>query len=89
MSRLKKSIITAKAANGLTDPTKPFSSFMKFNKNNLDLTLHFIKAPDMNSSFKEDIFSLLKENMMETYMKCPWGWKEKKKKTELFHKNAR
>lgn len=88
-SRLERSIKAAKVANGLANPTEPFSSFMKFNKNDLDLTMHFIKAPAMSSSLKEEIFSLIKYNMMETYMKCPWGWKERKKKAELFHRDAR
>jgi len=88
-SQLKKSIKAAKVANSLVDPTEPFSSFMTFNKNDLNLTMSFIKASSMNSSVKEEIFSLIKDNMMETYMKCSWGWKEKKKKAELFHRDAR
>jgi len=82
-SRLEKSIKAAKMANGLANPTEPFSSFMKFNKNDLDLTMNFIKAPAMNSSLKEEIFSLIKYNMMETYTKCAWGWKERKKKGRI------
>lgn len=88
-SQLQLSIQAAKKANDLTDPTKPFSSFLKFNKNGLDLTMHFIKAPMMDSSLKEEIFSLIKDNMMEIYKKCDWGWNEKEKRAELFDKDAR
>lgn len=88
-SQLQLSIQAAKTANNLTDPTKPFSSFMKFNKNDLDITMDFIKAPMMNSSLKEEIFALMKDNMMEIYKKCPWSWNEKEKRAELFDKDAR
>lgn len=88
-SQLEISIQAAKVANSLLDPTEPFSSFMKFNKNDLNVTMHFIKAPAMTSLLKNQIFSLVKENMMEIYKKCPWGWNEKKKRTELFHRKAR
>lgn len=87
--QLKKSIRAAKIANSLTDPTESFSSFMKFNQNDINVSMHFIKAPLMTSLVKEEIFSLIKENMMETYKKCPWGWNEKEKRSELFHKDAR
>lgn len=87
--QLENSTRAAKIANNLTDPTKPFSSYMKFSKNDLDITMHFIKAPIMTSSLKEEIFSLIKDNMMDVYKNCPWGWNEKKKRAELFHKNAR
>lgn len=88
-SQLEISIHAAKMANAIPDPTKPFTAFMQFKKNNLDLTLHFMKAPAMNASLKEEIFSLIKDNMMEKYKNCPWGWKEKKKRAELFHRDAR
>jgi len=87
--QLKISIRRAKIVNGLDDPTMPFISLMKFNTNDLDLTMHFIKPSAMTSSLKEEVFSLMKDNMMEIYEKCPWGWNEKKKLAELFHKNAR
>lgn len=87
--QLKKSIRAAKIANSLTDPTESFSSFMKFNKNGLNVSMNFVKAPSMSSLVKEEIFSLIKENMMETYKKCPWGWNEKEKRSELFHRDAR
>lgn len=88
-SQLELSIQAAEIANTLENPTKPFSSFMQFKKNDLDLTMSFIKAPAMTSSLKEEIFSLIKDNMMEPYKKCPWGWKEKQKRAELFHRDAR
>lgn len=88
-TELEKSIEAAKVANDLKDPTKPFSSFMKFNKNNTDLTLNFVKSSSVTLLVKEEIFSLFKDNMMETYIKCPWGWNEKEKRAELFHRNAR
>lgn len=88
-SQLQLSIKAAKTANNLIDPTKPFSTFMKFNKNDLDLTMHFIKAPMLDSSSKEEIFSLIKDNMKEIYIKCSWGWNEKEKRAELFDKDAR
>lgn len=88
-NQLDKSIKAAKMANGLKDPTKPFSSYMNYKKNNLNITMHFKKAPALNSLVKEEIVSLIKDNMMEAYKKCPWGWNEKEKSAELFHKNAR
>lgn len=88
-TELKKSIEAAKMANDLRDPTRPFSSFLKFNKNNVDLTLKFVKSSSVTLMVRKEIFSLFKNNMMETYIKCPWGWNEKKKRAELFHRNAR
>lgn len=88
-SQLQLSIQAAKTANNLTDPTEPFSPFMKFNKNDLNLTMHFIKAPMIDSSLKEEIFSLIKDNMKELYKKCHWGWNEREKRAELFDKDAR
>jgi len=88
-SQLKISTRRAKMVNGLNDPTTPFTSFMQFNKNGLDMTMSFIKSSAMTSSLKADILSLMKNNMMEIYKNCPWGWNEKKKCAELFHKNAR
>lgn len=88
-SQLELSIQAARKANDLKNPTKPFSTFMKFIKNDLDMKMHFIKSSNMDSTLKEEIFSLFKSNMVETYKKCPWGWKEKKKRAELFHRDAR
>lgn len=88
-TQLKLSIRRARMANSLNDPTTPFTSFMKFNNSDLDITMNFMKSSDMSSSLKEEIISLLKDNVMEIYKKCPWGWNEKKKYAELFHKNSR
>lgn len=88
-TQLKLSIRRARMANNLNDPTTPFTSFMKFNNNDLDVTMSFMKSSVMSSSLKEEIISLLKDNVMEMYKKCPWGWNEKKKYAELFHKNSR
>lgn len=88
-NQFNKSIKAVKMANDLKDPTKPFSSYMNYNKNDLGITMHFKKVQALTSLNKEEIFSLMKDNMMETYKKCPWGWNEKEKYAELFHKNAR
>lgn len=87
--QLKISIRRAKMVNGLNDPTTPFTSLMKYNKNGLDMTMHFLKATAMSSSLQGEIFALMRDNMMEAYKKCPWGWNERSKSAELFHKNAR
>ncbi|XP_026808726.1 N-alpha-acetyltransferase 40 isoform X1 [Rhopalosiphum maidis] len=87
--KVNMSIQAAKKVNGLADPTKPFSSFMKYNKNDLEVTMHFIKAPAMTTFLKDKLYSMIKDNMMEAYKKCPWGWDGKKKRAELFHKDAR
>jgi len=87
--KVNMSIQAAKKVNGLADPTKPFSSFMKYNKNDLEVTMRFIKAPAMTTFLKDKLYSMIKDNMMEAYKKCPWGWDGKKKRAELFHKDAR
>ncbi|CAI6366046.1 unnamed protein product [Macrosiphum euphorbiae] len=87
--KVNMSIQATKKVNGLADPTKPFSSFMKYNKNDLDMKMKFIKAPAMNTFLKAKVFSMVKDNMMETYKKCPWGWNGKDKRAELFHKDSR
>lgn len=88
-TQLKISTRRARMVNGLNDPTTPFTQLMKFNDNDLDLKMHFIKSSAMTSSIQDEICSLMRDNMMEIYKKCPWGWNEKKKSAELFHKNAR
>lgn len=85
----KISIRRAKIVNGLTDPTIPFTSFMKYKKNDLDMELHFIKSSALTPKVKDEIFSIMRDNMMEAYKKCPWGWNEGRKRAELFHKDAR
>lgn len=88
-SQLELSILAAQTANDLNDPTVPLSSHMTFVKNDLNVTMHFMKSSNINAALKNKIFSLLKNNMMEVYKNCPWGWKERKKRAELFHRNAR
>lgn len=88
-NQLMKSIKAVKKANGLKDPTKPFSSFMHYCKNDLDIIMHFQKAPTLTSLDKRKIYSLIESNMIEIYKKCPWGWNEKQKRDELFHNDAR
>lgn len=87
--KVNMSIQAAKKASGLADPTKPFSSFMKYNKNDLDMTMHFIKAPALTTFLRDKIFTMVKDNMMEIYKKSPWGWNGKDKRAELFHKDSK
>ncbi|XP_050520827.1 N-alpha-acetyltransferase 40 [Daktulosphaira vitifoliae] len=78
-----------KQINQLSDPTQPFSHKMVFNKQSLELKMNFLKATNIKNLEREEIFHLFKKNMMESYKNCPWGWQERKKRSEMFHCDAR
>ncbi|XP_050424124.1 N-alpha-acetyltransferase 40 [Adelges cooleyi] len=88
-SDLERSIQLAKQANELCDPTLPFLHSMQYTEGDLDLSFYFSKSYNLKNIHKEEIFSLFKANMYESYKNCPWGWREKKKRSEMFHQNAR
>ena len=76
----------AQNVDNMLENLKPFSTY---NKNDLTLTLSYMKSELFDDSIHDEIFLIFEQNMREMYEKSEVGWIRKEKWEELFDSDAR
>ena len=78
-----------KKANEVDNVLATLKPFCKYEKNGVSVDLKFLKQSQLTEELSEWAFALLKENMQKIYEEGGWGWKDSKKRKELFDEEAR
>ena len=78
-----------KKANEVENVLATLKPFCKYAKNGVSVDLKFFKQSQLTEELSEWAFALLKDNMQKIYEDGGWGWKDEKKRKELFDEEAR
>jgi len=80
--------LLVEAAQAIPNPLEKFASLKKYNRNDLNVTLEYSKADNLDEDTKVWAFELCKSNMQPAYEESNQGWQAREKRNEMEEEEA-